>query len=214
MRRQQGFTLAEVLVATAIAFVLGWLLLRLDANASGAASRAGARAGAAGSAGRLAERLESDATSAWSVFVPDTDVQGAANADGHELDFANEDASHDRRWWAYDFDATTQTVTSYAYVPDGAPTAGERFPSVASFSARGFAISAIGDPASPIYDPLFAGASAVPVDFHFGWNARALGGNHVVRVTFDGDGSANDLLLSSATAPTHFTVVVQYTPPP
>jgi Tfp pilus assembly major pilin PilA len=215
VRRQRGFTLAELMVATGVAFVLGWLLLRLVATTLLASGHVGARLNASSSADRLAERLESDASSAWSVFVPEMDVGGAANADGHELDFVSEDASHRQYWWAYAFDARSQSVTAYAYAPGTAPAAGQQFDGVTALQAKVFAVTALPDPSSAIYDPLFAGAAATPVDFDFGWNnAQARGGNRFVRVTFSGTGVDRELLLSSGTAPSHFTVVLRYTPAP
>lgn len=214
LRRQSGFTLAEVLVSTAIAFALGWLLLRLVESAVGAAALANARTNAANSSDRLAERLDADASSAWSVFVPDADVAGNANGDGHELDFASEDASHAQYWWAYDYDAASQTVTQYAYEPGNAARAVQAFDGIARFVAKGFNATALTDRASGAYDPLFAGATVSNVDFDFGWNPRALGGNPLVRVALNAAGVERELVLSSATAPSHFTAVVQYTPPP
>jgi hypothetical protein len=52
------------------------------------------------------------------------------------------------------------------------------------------------------------------VDVDYGWGSAAAGGNHVVRVRVTGLGVDRTTFLASATAPSHFTVVVKYTPPP
>jgi type II secretory pathway pseudopilin PulG len=211
---QRGFSLVEVLVASAIAFALGWALLSLLHVTSFAATRMDARLRARDGAARLTERLESDAGGAWSVFVPPQDVAGASNADGHELDFVTEDASHRSYWWAYGYDAASSRVTAFAYAPGAAPVSGETFDGIASFSARQYALSALAKPASRIYDPLFAGAQFAPVDVVLPWGAPAAGGNRLVRVHLGALGSDRTLTLASATAPTHFTVIVDYTPAP
>jgi len=211
---QRGFTLVETLVAAFVAVVLGWTLLWIAHASVFAAVHLDGRLNAAASVDRLTERLSSDAASAWSVFVPSDDVSGESNADGHELDFAAEDAAHQSHWWAYSFDAATASVTIYAYAAGTPPVAGDRFDGISGFAAETHEIGDVADPASDVYDPLFAGEIITPVDFPFPWNAQAVGGNHLVRVQAAGSGVARTLLLSSATAPSHFTLVVDYTPPP
>ncbi len=212
--RQRGFSLVEVLVATAIAFVVGWLLLRLTGGTMAAAARGSSRLAGGSAASRLSERLTAEAASAWSVFVPPADALGNDNADGHELDFAGEDAGH-RQWChAYAFDAATGRVAAYAYLPGGAAASGETFDGIASLHAKVFPIAALWNAGGELYDPLFAGSSASDVAYDFGWNPMAAGGNRLVRVALKADGANGELVLSSATAPTHFTVVIEYTPAP
>jgi hypothetical protein len=207
--------LIEALVAAAVAFILTWLLVRLAGQTVFAASHLNARLDARSATDRLAERLESDAAGAWSVFVPDDDVFGASNADGHELDFATEDASHRTYWWAYGYAASTQRVTAYVYAPGSKPIAGDVFDGIGGFGAESRRVTALSDPRSDVYDPLFAGTTVTAVDFDFGWStALANGGNGLTRVQLQAPGVDRTILLSSATAPTHFTVVVQYTPAP
>ena len=207
--------LIEVLVAAAVAFVLVWLLVRLAGQTIFAAAHLDTRLNARSATDRLAERLESDAAGAWSIFVPANDVFGTSNADAHELDFVTEDASHRTYWWAYGYAPATERVTVYAYSPGSAPVAGDAFDGITGFGAESHPVTDISDPRSDVYDPLFSGTTAAPVDFDFGWsNALANGGNRLTRVQLEATGVDRTLLLSSATAPTHFTVVVEYTPPP
>jgi len=207
--------LIEVLAAAAVAFVLTWLLVRLAGETIFAAGHLDARLTARSATDRLAERLESDAAGAWSIFVPAADVFGASNADAHELDFMTEDASHRTYWWAYGYAAATQCVTVYAYAPGSSPTAGDTFQGITGFGAETHPVSDLANPASDVYDALFSSASATPVAFDFGWSQHAaVGGNALTRVQIEATGVDRTLLLSTATAPTHFTVVVDYTPPP
>ncbi len=205
----------EVLVAAGVAFVLTWLLVRLAGESIFASSHLNARLDGRSVTDRLAERLESDAASAWSIFVPASDVFGANNADAHELDFATQDASHHTYWWAYNYAPATQRVTVYAYTLGSKPIAGDAFDGITGYGAESHPVTDLSDPRSDIYDALFSGTTVTPVDFDFGWsNALANGGNRLTRVQLEATGVDRTILLSSATAPTHFTVVVEYTPPP
>jgi hypothetical protein len=112
------------------------------------------------------------------------------------------------------YDPATNAVTGYAYAPGEAPVAGETYEGVTAFHARRFPISDLAKASSDIYDPLFAGAALVPVDVAFGWDPAATGGNELARVRVAAPGVDRTLLLASGTAPSHFTVIVDYTPAP
>jgi len=211
---QRGFSLVEVVVASAVTFVVGSLLVWLAHATVFAASHSNARLTGIASAGRLAERLCADAAGAWSLFVPAADVFGAANSDGHELDFVSEDASHRTFWWAYRYDATAGRVTVYAYTPGSTAVAGDEFDGITSFASEMHPVTDVTSAASDAYDSLFSGATVTPVSVDYGWNAQASGGNRLERVRIAAAGADRTLLLSSGTAPTHFTVIVDYTPPP
>ncbi|HTA37533.1 MAG TPA: hypothetical protein VK760_00585 [Candidatus Acidoferrales bacterium] len=207
--------LIEVLAAAAVAFVLTWLLVRLAGETIFVSHHLGARLDGRSATDRLAERLESDAASAWTIFVPASDVFGASNADAHELDFAAQDASHHTYWWAYGYAPATQRVTVYAYTPGSKPVAGDVFDGITGFGAESHPVTDLAERRSDVYDALFDGTTVTPVDFDFGWStALATGGNRLTRVQLEGAGVDRTLLLASATAPTHFTVVVEYTPAP
>ncbi len=207
--------LLEVVVAAGIAFVLAWALVRVAHDAVFTAVHLDTRLRAHDATQRLAERMESDAASAWSLFIPAADVLGASNADGHELDFVTEDASHDTYWWAYRYDPAAQRVTDYAYAPGGATRAGDVFDGITAFGAESDPVTDVALPASPAYDPLLASAGATPVDFDYGFaRPEALGGNRLTLVHLTAAGVNRTLRLATNTAPTHFTVVVKYTPAP
>lgn len=214
MKSQRGFSLAEITVASAIAFTIGALLIWLTHATVLAAAHLDRRLNARSATDRLCERMYAGASSAWSVFVPVHDVQGNANADGHEVDFVSEDASHRSYWWAYDFDARASHVTVYAYAPGTPPSAGDVYSGVSDFSAQTHALRDLADPSNEVYDALFAGDVLTPVDVPFDWGGNAVGGNHLVRVHVAAEGIDRTVLLATGTAPSHFTVVVDYTPAP
>ncbi|HKU82094.1 MAG TPA: hypothetical protein VJP76_07980 [Candidatus Tumulicola sp.] len=204
----------ETLVAAAIAFVVGWQLLQLTHAAVLAAAHLDQRVRARSAAGALEERLAADAAGAWSAFVPSADVLGHPNEDGHEIDFVTEDAAHRSFWWAYAYDAAAGRVTHYTYAPGRAAVAGETYDGIDAFAVREHSIADLAKPGSEIYDALFAADALVPVDVPYGWNPAATGGNHLVHVRLRGGNAVADTVLASADAPTHFTVVVRYTPAP
>jgi len=211
---QRGFSVAEIVIASAIAFTIGALLVWLSHATVLAAAHLDQRSSARSTVDRLAERLTTDASGAWSVFVPARDVLGNAAGDGHEIDFVSEDASHRSYWWAYDFDARASHVTVYAYAPGAPASPGDVYSGVDTFSAETHALGELANPASDVYDPLFAADTLTPVDVPFEWGGSAVGGNHLVRVHIAAEGIDRTMLLATGTAPTHFTVVVDYTPPP
>jgi hypothetical protein len=211
---QRGFSLAEVVIASAIALTAGALLVWLTHATVLAAAHLDRRLSASSEVERLGERLTSDASSAWSIFVPGQDVLGISNADGHELDFVSEDASHRSYWWAYDFDARASQVTVYAYAPGTPPSAGDVYSGITALAAETHPLTDLANPGSDTYDALFAGDALAPVDVPFEWAGNAVGGNHLVRVHVTAAGIDRTMLLATGTAPTHFTVVVGYTPPP
>ena len=212
MEGQRGFSLIELLVAAAIAFVVGWQLLALIHTTVLGSKRLDAALRAHSAADRLEERLADDADTAWSVFVPRTALDGSDNRDGHEVDFVTEDGSHRSYWWAYVYDARASRVTNYAYTPGGTRMTGETYDGIDVFAAVVHPITDLAQPSSPAFDPLFASVSVAPVDVPFGLGPDAIGGNHLVRVQCAGGGVRRDALLSAGTAPSRFTVVVEYTP--
>ena len=211
---EAGLTLIEVLIATAVAGFLTLALVAVAQHMIHAAESLNARTQAASAANALQERIESDADSAWGIWVPAADLLGKANADGHELDFLSEDASHRIYAWAYRYDSAANLVTRYAYAPGTSPLAGATYGPLRAFAAQGFGVSALADPASSIYDPLLSGARAQDYTYPFPGIVGAHGGNGIVRLRIGGVGVAVDELLASATAPAHFTIVASYTPSP
>ncbi len=207
--RQAGFTLVELVIGAAIAAVVIGGLVLLVSRLAQATSSLGTRVQSQGAAERLMERLASEAASAWAVYVPSTDVNGNANSDGHELDFFSEDGSHRAFLWAYLFDATQKTITRYSFAPGVAPSAGEVIGPIDTFVATTVPVTQVGT-----VDPLFADATATAVTYGFNVAPAAVGGNALVHLQIGATGVNRNELLASESAPTTFTVIVNYTPSP
>ena len=207
--RQAGFTLVETLIGAAVAAIVIGGLVVLASRLTQTTSALGTRVQSQSAVERLLERLSAEAASAWAVYVPADDINGNANADGHEVDFFSEDGSHRPFAWAYSFDATHKRITRYAFAPGGAASAGETIQPVDAFTATSVAITQVGT-----IDPLFRGSVAQPVAYAFGASPDAVGGNALVQLQIIASGVDRNELLASATAPTTFTVIVNYTPSP
>lgn len=206
---QAGFTLVELLIGAAIAAIVIGALVAFAARLTETTTALGSRVQGQSAAERLMERLTTEASGAWAVYVPATDVNGSSNADGHELDFFSEDGSHRPYAWAYAFDPEHRQITRYAFAPRVSPIAGETIAPVDGFTATTITVTQLGG-----IDPLFAGAAATPVSYGFDAAPSAVGGNALVQLHVSAPGVDRNELLASATAPTTFTVVVEYTPSP
>lgn len=206
---QAGFTLVELVVGAAIAAVVIGGLVLAASRLTLTTAALDTRVQSISASERLVERLTAEAASAWAVYVPATDVNGNANADGHEVDFFSEDGAHRAYSWAYTFDANQKRVTRYAFASGAAPSAGEEIGPIDAFAATTVAVTQVG----PI-DPLFAGAIASPVSYAFDAAPSAVGGNALVQLQISASGVDRRELLASGTAPTTFTVIVNYTPSP
>lgn len=205
--REEGFTLVELLVGIGISLVVFVTLAVIVAHLTSASATFDLLARGDDATSRLAERLQSESASAWAVFVPATDVNGLPNADGHELDFYAQDGAHRSYAWAYDYDRAMQRVTRYD-TAGTASAAGDRYAPITTFAATALLASAVSSS-----DPLFSGAAAPDVRYAFA-GTTAVGGNGIVRLHIATRGSDRTEFLSSATAPTSFTVIVGYTPSP
>jgi hypothetical protein len=206
-RDEAGLSLIEVVVGGAVATIVLLAVLTVTRQTIDSAARADARIRAAAVVDRLVERLTAEAASSWAVFVPPADVLGAANADGHEVDFFSEDGSHRPYAWAYRYDAASKHLTRYSYAPGVAAGASDDLGAFASFAATATEVNATGD-------PLFAHATAPLVHYSYAAMNGAVGGNAIVAVHFSNAASDRTALLASATAPTTFTFVITYTPAP
>lgn len=166
----------------------------------------------------LSDRLEAEEDSAWAIFTPPADVLGQSNSDRHELDFFTRDAQSRAYFWAYKYDAATQSLQRYLYSSPGAQpvTDGPPVTGIANFTAQTYPVTALQDSSSPVYSDLYKNATLQPATVRFGNSDRPwiAGGNQVTYVRIETPQSARVLELSTQTAPSGFTVVLLYTPSP
>jgi len=206
---ERGFTLLEIVVAAGLWIVLGGTLLFVAQALLGAARMAAAQQHAYVTLTQLIDSLDSESSSALAVFVPLRDVTGAANADGHELDFYSRDAARYGHFWAYRWDHATSTLQRYTYPAPGSSAAPSDPPlqGIVAFSATRTAASSLA--------PAFANGyvtSDVAVNFNY---PSVDGGNAVTVVKFADARDAFTLELLPGTMTSGFAVVVAtFTPTP
>ncbi len=212
---QRGFTLVEILVSTAIAVTIGLALAAFTHAVAGWGVRAAAATNAQATLDGLTERWYAQSATAWSVFTPAIDVLKTSNGDGHEFDIATVDSQRRPSFRAYRYDANAHALTEYAYAsPGSAPIVGNTVADVSTFEAHTYSASALSDNASPAYDPLFADSHIENADVAVGLGAEALAGNRITRIHITSEHEDRSIVLSSETAPSSFTIVLTYTPPP
>jgi prepilin-type N-terminal cleavage/methylation domain-containing protein len=215
--RSRGFTLIEVVVALGISVVLGYFLLRTTGALLHWSALQAQRNTEHAAIAQLEDRWDAEERSAWAIFTPDADVNGASNADGHELDFFTRDAKSQSYFWAYNYDPAHQTLTRYLYgAPGGTPTAADTYSGITTFYAHTYPVTALQDPSSKIYSPLYEGAhlTAGAVRFYGASKPDIAGGNQITYVRIEGPTLIREVELATDTAPSGFTVVLQYTPSP
>ena len=196
-------TLIETLVACAIGVAILGAALSLFQHLATTESKSQSVLLARAQAERLEDRLGDDAANAWAVFSPSRSAIG----------FYMQDASRRAYVWTYAFDERRDSVTRYAYGRSGVPHAGETFPGITAFAATASGIDALGDPGSAAYDPLLANSQATPVIYPLGPGAPS-GVNGVVNVRISAGNVTTAETLAGSASPTHFTIVVSYTPKP
>jgi prepilin-type N-terminal cleavage/methylation domain-containing protein len=213
---ERGFSLVEVLIATAIfSVVAGVALVSLQSFVHWNTILTQRQTESA-AFGQLVDRLQAEEDSAWAIFTPPTDVFGKPNTDDHELDFFARDGQNRAYFWAYLFDSAHGTLQKYTYAaPGSAPTAsGDPITGVKAFTAHTYDVSALNDPSTPIYEPIYANRPLSPYDVHFGFGNAVAGGNQITYVRIDGTANTAALQLSTQLAPGGWTVRLAYTPGP
>jgi hypothetical protein len=209
---QRGYALLDLAIGAAIGLTVFAFLVSLLHTLVVAASSRHALMLARSQSEQLLERMHSEAASAWSITVPPSDIFGASNADGHEVDFTTEDSTHTLYHWAYLYESAAQSLTRYVVEPGSSARPEMHISGITAFAAHSYPAEAIGDPTSAIYDPLFTAIAVTPVSYVLADGSVA--GNGFVQVALEAAGTSATDLLSTGVAPTQFTIVVQYTPTP
>lgn len=212
----RGFTLLETVVAIAVAVLLGLLLFHVLGQLLLAGRLQAQRDTAQDAVLRLTDNLTTEEDDAWAIYVPPADALGKSNGDGHEVDFFARDGRQQPYFWAYNYDASAHTLTRYRFgSPGGAASADVTYSDITGFSARTYPVTALQDASTPVYSPMYASATLQSgiVQFYPGmpWIA---GGNNITDVHIEAEGYRRDVQLATSTAPSGFTVVLNYTPSP
>ncbi|MDE2573100.1 MAG: prepilin-type N-terminal cleavage/methylation domain-containing protein, partial [bacterium] len=209
MRRSHGFTLLELLIAAGISVAVTAALVLLLHRAFAGAEAIARHGHGYALAEDLSDKWDAEAASAFAIFIPASDVLGAGNGDGHEVDFFTRDGLGRPFFWAYRYDAALHTLQRYTYALPGslATPSGDALTGVTSFAAASVAVDGFSE-------PVFQSHANTPVTVRLGYPGVS-GGNRVTElhlVTVDDD-ITTDLL--PGIAPSGFTVVVgTFTPAP
>lgn len=228
MRRanERGFSLIEVTIAAAVfAIMMGIAFASIALLGAVARSATTTQAGA-DALDRQVEAFRSEAATASAIFVPPFDLQGAPNADGHEVDFYAKGQGNRDVFWRYVFDASSSTLRRYDYDPQTNPRGGVRdsrtgaidstasypeIPETSAFRARSIEANQLGDPALNRYAALFPQApTGEPVSLNDPANGRnvagLVGGNRIVEIALSNRKAARVVHLAAGTMPTGFYV--------
>lgn len=199
-----------------IAVVLVWLLFHVLAQVLLASRLQTQRDLERSTMSQLADTLTSEQDDAWAIYNPPTDVLGAPNGDGHEIDFFARDGKQQPYFWSYTYDARTKTLVRYRFgSPGGVPVKDVTYRGITKFSSHTYPLTALQDPGTPVYSTLYKSATLHDGIVHFyprmPWIA---GGNTIAYVHVEGATSKQNLQLVTQTAPSGFIVVLSYTPSP
>ncbi|MBV8204602.1 MAG: type II secretion system protein, partial [Candidatus Eremiobacteraeota bacterium] len=117
--KARGFSLTELLISTSIIVMLLIAVGAVIVQTLHVQIFHLSRAESSRTVSSLAERLSDEARTATAVFIPTTDVLGQPNGGygAHEVDFFRRLSAGGDAYVAYRFDAATQAVTRYEYVP-------------------------------------------------------------------------------------------------
>jgi hypothetical protein len=227
---QRGFSIVELLVAVIAITLIGFAGLGVVRSLAGALNGGYASPQGASVVDLQAESLRGDATTAFAVFVPASDVFGnPATVKGltHEVDFYSKTDDGSDVLWAYYYDPVKQTLQRYDY--DTAGNVGKRDPTsgivdphaayapvggIRTFGAwtiRADQMASAPNPYAPVLASLLpATPQALPVSFNNfgnGYDRPDLyGGNTLVQVTLGNKATTRTLHLLSGSLPTGFTI--------
>ncbi len=224
---EHGFSIIEVLIAGAIIAVMGLIGLTTCKAVAGITQTIYTAGHDAAAVDAQITQLRNDAASAFAVFVPAADMQGAPNggpSGAHEIDYyAKGDAGQDLLW-RYFFDAAQHTLARFDY--DSAGTSGVRDPAtgridpaaqypplhgITAFSARAVPANELLASDEDRYAGLAALLSRTPQAYAVRYDRPdfdipAAGGNGVVIVTLANAAAARMVHLAVGALPSGFTI--------
>jgi hypothetical protein len=215
--RSRGLTIVETLFSVAILALIIFLVGDAVSHTLRTSSLDLGRASESRGASGLEARLNEEARSATSVFVPALDILGQDNTstNAHEVDYYRKASGGSDAFVAYRFDRAAGTVTRYDYVFAGkipqTSDADLMASGIATFFPQAISVGASGDVVSP--------GSIAPVSVYYG-SLEHVGGNGVVvlgigTVALPGAPAESDVIhLAAKSAPTDLAELVTGSPPP
>jgi prepilin-type N-terminal cleavage/methylation domain-containing protein len=215
--RARGFSLIEALIALSVLLILLVAVGDAVSRTLHVAAMSNSRTGAVRTISELGIRLSEEARSASAVFIPATDVLGAANGgnSAHEVDFFRRLSSGGDTYVAYRFDASTGVVTRYEYSLAAGVVSVAHADEVASGIVAFAPVRAPAGSMADVVDP----GQVSDVSIHYG-TAGVIGGNDVVTLTMQAASSGGvtplpvEVRLASRVAPTSLSVLVPAALPP
>jgi hypothetical protein len=215
--RSRGLTIVETIFSVAILALIIFLVGDAVSHTLRTSSLDLGRASEARGASGLEARLNEEARSATSVFVPALDVLGQDNSssNAHEVDYFRKASDGSNAFVAYRFDRGSGTVTRYDYILSGntpqTSDADLTASGIAAFFPQPIAIGASGD--------VVEAKSIANVSVYYG-SVEHVGGNGVVlvgitTVALPGAPAESDTIhLAAKSAPTDLAELVTGTPSP
>jgi len=226
---ERGLTLIEVVIASAIITLMALIGIAACKALAGVTATLYTAGHDSAAIDAQAARFRDDAATAFAVFVPASDINGAPNPSpegAHEVDYYAKTDSGAEYLWCYFYDAARHTLQRFDYdshgtrgVRDGrtgAIDAAASYPpmfAVRAFSAQTVSADELGDPAHNPYGG-FAALLAHPalprsVSYdHPGLDIpAAAGGNAIVQVSLANATTARVVHLMPGSLPSGFTVI-------
>ena len=215
--RSRGITIIETVFSVAILALIIILVGDAVAHTLQTGSMNVGRAGEMRNAASLEARLNEEARSATSVFIPPLDLLGQPNSSSsaHEVDFYRKASRGRDAFVAYRFDRGSGTVTRYDYLLAGKTPQ----PSDADLTAEG--VSAFFPQSIPVgaSGDVVNGQSIMPVAIYYG-SQQYPGGNGVVELgittaaSLGAPAESQTIHLAAKSAPTDLAELVTGSPPP
>jgi prepilin-type N-terminal cleavage/methylation domain-containing protein len=223
---EHGFSLIEVMIAAAVFVVMMGTAFAAVVMTGNVMRGAATTQRGADAIDRQAAEFRAEAATASAVFVPPLDMNGAPNADGHEVDFYSKSQANLDVFRRYIFDPATATLRRYDYDPKTNAIGGVRdprtgaidatatypaIPEVTAFSARFLEASDLADPGKNRYAPLFSRVpNGEPVSLNDPAGGRdvagLVGGNRIVEIQLANRKASRVVHLAAGTMPTGFYV--------
>jgi prepilin-type N-terminal cleavage/methylation domain-containing protein len=215
--RSRGFTIVEMLIAIVVLALLIFAVCDAISHTVHLGALDLGRAGEARTSIALQARMNEEARSATSIFVPALDVLGQNNTGtvAHEVDFYRKLSGGSDAYVAYRFDSGADTVTRYDYTLAGnTPRTSDADISAAgilSFVPQAIAVASSGD--------VVGGSQITPVSVYYG-RTQTAGGNGVVTVSIVSSApsgappQSSIVHLTAKSMPTDFAELVSSSSPP